>query len=184
MNILEKAYLLSLDYPVTSTSLPALPAKRRSPKLIMLDSGLTNYVAGIQLEYLQNKDLQDTWRGRAAEQIVAQELKPVLDRHYKEEQCFWMRDKAGTTAEVDFIWPSMTGIVPIEVKSGKGYEQHRALANIMDCRDYELPKAIVLCNDNISRDGKLVYAPVYMTMFIRKDNPAPLEYKVDLSGII
>ena len=29
-----------------------------------------------------------------------------------------MRDKAGTTAEVDFIWPSMTGIVPIEVKSG------------------------------------------------------------------
>ena len=118
MNILEKAYLLSLDYPVTSTSLPALPAKRRSPKLIMLDSGLTNYVAGIQLEYLQNKDLQDTWRGRAAEQIVAQELKPVLDRHYKEEQCFWMRDKAGTTAEVDFIWPSMTGIVPIEVKSG------------------------------------------------------------------
>ena len=118
MNILEKAYLLSLDYPVTSTSLPALPAKRRSPKLIMLDSGLTNYVAGIQLEYLQNKDLQDTWRGKAAEQIVAQELKPVLDRHYKEEQCFWMRDKAGTTAEVDFIWPSMTGIVPIEVKSG------------------------------------------------------------------
>ena len=118
MNILEKAYLLSLDYPVTSTSLPALPAKRRSPKLIMLDSGLTNYVAGIQLEYLQNKDLQDTWRGKAAEQIVAQELKPVLDRHYKEEQCFWMRDKAGTTAEVDFIWPSMAGIVPIEVKSG------------------------------------------------------------------
>lgn len=118
MNLLEKAYLLSLDYPVTSTSLPALPAKRRSPKLIMLDSGLTNYVAGIQLEYLQNRNLQDTWRGRAAEQIVAQELKPVLDRHFKEEQCFWMRDKAGTTAEVDFIWPSMSGIVPIEVKSG------------------------------------------------------------------
>lgn len=118
MNILEKAYLLSLDYPVTSTSLPALPAKRRSPKLIMLDSGLTNYVAGIQLEYLQNKDMEDTWRGRAAEQIVAQELKPVLDRHFKEEQCFWVRDKNGSTAEVDFIWPSMTGIIPIEVKSG------------------------------------------------------------------
>ena len=31
-------------------------------------------------------------RGRAAEQIVAQELKPVLDRHYKEEQCYWMRE--------------------------------------------------------------------------------------------
>lgn len=118
MNILEKAYLLSLDYPITSTTLPALPSKRRSPKLIMLDSGLTNFMAGIQIEYLQNKDLLDTWRGRAAEQIVAQELRPVLDRHYRESQCFWLRDKAGSTAEVDFIWQDKSGIVPIEVKSG------------------------------------------------------------------
>ena len=118
MNILEKAYLLSLDYPVTSTALPALPSKRRNPKLIMLDSGLTNFVAGIQLEYLQNKDLLDTWRGRAAEQIVAQEMRPVLDRHYRENQNFWVRDKAGSAAEVDFIWQDRSGIVPIEVKSG------------------------------------------------------------------
>ncbi len=118
MNILEKAYLLSLDYPVTVTSIPALPAKRRCPKLIMLDSGLTNFVAGIQLEYLQNKELLDTWRGRAAEQIVAQEMKPALDRHYREGQNFWVRDKAGSTAEVDFIWQDNSSIVPIEVKSG------------------------------------------------------------------
>ena len=118
MNILEKAYLLSLDYPVTSTALPALASKRRNPKLIMIDSGLTNFVTGIQLEYLQNKDLLDTWRGRAAEQIVAQEMRPVLDRHYRENQNFWVRDKAGSTAEVDFIWQDRSGIVPIEVKSG------------------------------------------------------------------
>lgn len=118
MNILEKAYLLSLDYPVTSTTLPALPAKRRSPKLVMLDSGLTNFAAGIQIEYLQNRDLADTWRGRAAEQIVAQELKPAMDRHFRESQNFWMRDKAGTSAEVDFIWQDASRIVPIEVKSG------------------------------------------------------------------
>lgn len=118
MNILEKAFLLSLDYPVTSTTLPAMASKRRNPKLIMLDGGLTNFIAGIQLEYLQNKDLLDTWRGRAAEQIVAQEMRPVLDRHYRENQNFWVRDKAGSTAEVDFIWQDRSGIVPIEVKSG------------------------------------------------------------------
>ena len=118
MNILEKAYLLSLDYPVTATSLPALPSIRRNPKLIMVDSGLTNFAAGIQLEYLQNKDLLDTWRGRAAEQIVAQEMKPLLDRHYRENQNFWVRDKDGATAEVDFIWQGKAGIVPIEVKTG------------------------------------------------------------------
>ena len=52
----------------------------------MVDSGVTNFIAGIQIEYLKNKDLLDTWRGRAAEQIVAQELRIMLDRQYKEKQ--------------------------------------------------------------------------------------------------
>lgn len=134
MNILEKAYLLSLDYPVTSTALPAMPAKRRSPKLIMVDSGLTNFVTGIQLEYLQNKDLLDTWRGRAAEQIVAQEMKPVLDRHYRENQNFWVRDKEGSTAEVDFIWQGKTGIVPIEVKSGTNAHLRSIQTFVNNCK--------------------------------------------------
>lgn len=103
MDCLEKAYILSLDYPVTSTDIPAIPSKRRSPKLMMVDSGVTNFVAGIQIEYLQNKDLLDTWRGRAAKQIVAQELRIMLDSQYKEKQFFWVRDKKGTTAEIDFI---------------------------------------------------------------------------------
>ena len=118
MDLLERAYLLSLDYPVTSTSAPASPSTRRSPKLIMVDTGLTNFMAGIQLEYLQNKNLLDTWRGRSAEHIVAQELRVVLDRHYREQQFFWIRDKKGSTAEVDFVWQEGTDIIPIEVKAG------------------------------------------------------------------
>lgn len=118
LDLLERAYLLSLDYPITTVAAPALPAKRRSPKLIMVDTGLTNFMAGIQLEYLQNKNLLDTWRGRAAEHIVAQELRVVLDRHYHEQQYFWMRDKKGATAEVDFVWQAGADIIPIEVKAG------------------------------------------------------------------
>lgn len=118
LEILENAYLLNLDYPVTAVHAPALPNKRRSPKLIMVDSGLTNFFAGIQLEYLQNPELLDTWRGRAAEQIVAQELRVVLDRLYREKQYYWVRDKKGTTAELDFIWQYGMHLIPIEVKSG------------------------------------------------------------------
>lgn len=118
MNILERAFLLSLDYPITATKAPAKPNKRRSPKLIMVDSGLTNFYAGIQLDYLQNDDLLDTWRGRAAEQIVAQELRIVLDNVYRDKQYFWVRDKKGTKAEVDFIWQYGSMIIPIEVKAG------------------------------------------------------------------
>ena len=118
MDCLERAYILSLDYPVTSSDLPAIPATRRSPKLIMVDIGITNFAAGIQIEYLQNKDLLDTWRGRAAEQIVAQELRILLDGNYKDSQYYWVRDKQGATSEIDFIWQTESQLIPIEVKAG------------------------------------------------------------------
>ena len=118
MDCLQRAYILSLNYPVTSTEVPALPAVRRAPKLAMVDIGIANFVAGIQLEYLQNKDLLNTWRGRAAEQIVAQELRVVLDRHYKDNQYYWIRDKKGATAEVDYVWQQDSQLIPIEVKAG------------------------------------------------------------------
>lgn len=118
MDCLERANILTLDYPVTSTDAPAIPALRRAPKLIMLDSGITNFVAGIQMEYLQNPDLLDTWRGRAAEQIVAQELRVCLDACYKEKQYYWVRDKRGTKAEIDYVWQYGARIIPIEVKAG------------------------------------------------------------------
>ena len=118
MDCLQRAYILSLDYPVTSTEVPALPAIRRAPKLTMVDIGIANFVAGIQLEYLQNKNLLDTWRGRAAEQIVAQELRVLLDKHFKDNQYYWVRDKKGTTAEVDYVWQQDSQLIPVEVKSG------------------------------------------------------------------
>lgn len=118
MDILQKAFILYLDYPITATQAPAVPSLTRSPKLVWVDSGLVNFFAGIQIEYLQNKDLLDTWRGHAAEQIVAQELRVVLDRHWRDEQYYWVRDKKGATAEVDFVWQNGSRIIPIEVKSG------------------------------------------------------------------
>jgi uncharacterized protein len=42
----------------------------------------------------------------------------VLDRNYRNEQYFWVRDKKGSSAEVDFVWQYRSTILPIEVKSG------------------------------------------------------------------
>jgi hypothetical protein len=116
--LLEKAFLVSLDYPCTSVKAPLQPALTRSPKLVWLDSGLVNFSAGIQVEYLSNKSLADVWRGHAAEQIVGQELWHILDKNYQDKQCFWMREKKGATAEVDFVYQREGTIIPIEVKSG------------------------------------------------------------------
>jgi len=118
MDVLSKAFVMSLAYPVTSTKAPAIPVRRRSPKLIWMDNGLVNHKVGLAQEYLQNKNLLDTWRGRAAEHIVAQELQVLLDKHSEEELSFWVRDKKGADAEVDFVWQNNGQLYPIEVKSG------------------------------------------------------------------
>lgn len=177
MDLLERAFLLSLDYPVTATTAPALPAKRRSPKLMMVDTGLTNFFAGIQLEYLQNKNLLDTWRGRAAEHIVAQELRPVLDRHYRERQFFWVRDKKGTNAEVDFVWTDGTDIIPIEVKTGTNAHLRSLHAFVNNCEQHVV--AIRIWNGALSvqdietpapmsKPFRLINVPFYYTGQIDK----------------
>ena len=85
--------------------------------------------------------------------------------------------------ELDFVIELDGRIIPIEVKSGKDYDTHRALSNIMDCGEYNIAEAVVFNNDNLHVKGKIVYAPIYMAMFIEKNDTAPTYYKVDLSGI-
>jgi len=114
---LQKAMLLELVYPTTATIMPLISDLKKAPKLFWLDAGLVNYAAGIQKEYLQTKELQDTWRGMAAEQIVAQELL-ALSFDVGTKRNYWVRNKRGSTAEVDFVFLYDGLIVPIEVKSG------------------------------------------------------------------
>ena len=153
MECMERAYILSLDYPTTATQAPAIPSHNRSPKLIMLDSGITNFVAGIQIEYLQNKDLLDTWRGRAAEQIVAQELRILLDSHHQEHQCFWVRDKQGTKAEIDFMWQQDARLYPIEVKAGTN-SHLRSLHSFVNTSEQPVIAVRVWSGDYLVQDIK------------------------------
>ena len=71
--------------------------------------------------------------------------------------------------EVDFVVEHNGEVFPIEVKSGKDYARHRALNNILDCSEYNIPESVVLCNDNYTQKDKVIYAPIYMVMFIHKD---------------
>lgn len=54
---------------------------------------------------------------------------------------------------------------------------------MMDCEDYDFSEAVILMNDNLSVDGKYVYAPIYMSMFIVKTETSGHTYHVDLSGL-
>lgn len=113
--LLEKAMLLELIYPVSSTQIPAIPETRRRPKLVWFDTGLVNYQAGVRQEIIGSTEMVDSWRGHIAEQVVAQELQ-ALDDRVSSRRSFWARANNG--AEVDFIITYKSKIYPVEVKSG------------------------------------------------------------------
>ena len=114
---IQKAMLLELVFPVSSTQMPLMPNLRQHPKLIWFDTGLVNFVADIQQHLFSAKDIQDVWRGRISEQIVAQELL-TLDDNLSAKRFFWKRDKHGSEAEVDFLYKYKGMAIPVEVKSG------------------------------------------------------------------
>lgn len=115
--LLQKAMLLELVYPATSADIPLFTEIKRKPKLIWLDTGLVNYAAGIRNDVIRANDIMDTWRGRVAEHVVAQELLTLNDK-ISQRRAFWMRGNGGGSAEVDFVWQVDSMLVPIEVKSG------------------------------------------------------------------
>ena len=72
--------------------------------------------------------------------------------------------------EIDFVIEHDGSTLPIEVKSGKKYAVHSALKRCISNPDYEIDEAIVFADCNISAEGKVVYMPVYMSMFLEEDN--------------
>lgn len=114
--LLEKAMLAELVYPTTAVAVPAMGETKRMPKLFWLDTGLVNYQAGVRRELIGAADIIDVWRGRIAEQVVAQELLALSDK-VSTRRCYWV--KGSGTAEVDFVWTHNSRLYPVEVKSGR-----------------------------------------------------------------
>ena len=164
-------------YNVEEPKMPLLLARSRNLfKLFQNDIGLlaAQYAEGIQLRIItgdKNINYGSVYENVVAQELVAHGLEPY----------YYNSKKRG---ELDFVIELDGKILPIEVKSGKDYEVHRALSNIMECDEYDLPEAVIFNNDNLRLDGKLVYAPVYMVMFLEKRNDTPALYKVDLSGLV
>ncbi len=130
LNILEKAMLLKLIYPATTTTPPIIPNRKKAPKLIMLDTGLINHFSGIQKDFFMLEDLNNLYKGRISEHIIAQELKGIFSSSLNGFN-FWVRQKKESSAEVDFIIPWQGFTIPLEVKSGAA-GRLRSLHQFMD----------------------------------------------------
>ena len=163
--------------PTYNVEEPRVPLKlnelRNLFKLFQNDVGLlaSQYVSGIQLQILQGNVCINN--GAIYENAVAQEL------HAHGWNLYYFNSKK--QGEVDFLLEQDAEIIPLEVKSGKDYQRHVALTNLLANDEYGIKRAIVLCNNNIEVRSKVLYAPIYMTMFLHhRPFDKPIIYRPEL----
>ena len=163
---LEKTFVLELCCPTTDTLVPITKDLKRAPKLLWLDCGLVNYAANVQKEVFGAMDILDAWRGKIAEQIVAQELL-ALDSRVSNLRNFWVRKNKDSEAEVDFVLQFDNKVIPIEVKSGHNAKL-RSLHLFMDetphniaVRVWSQPFSIDEVTTYEGKNFKLINLPFY-----------------------
>ena len=151
--------------PVYNVSAPVLPLllneKSSLFKLFLSDIGMLTTLYGRTTKMQLLSDNQDINYGSLYENVVAQELKAHGFKLY-----YYNSKKFG---ELDFVIEYRGKVLPIEVKSGKSYQRHSALSNIMEISNYSIEEAFVLSNYNVEVKGNLVYYPIYMLIFINDD---------------
>lgn len=170
-------------YKCTEPVSPLLLNKKSNLfKLFLNDVGLLSSMFGkATIINIVNKKTNVNF-GALYENYIAQELN---SHGYN---CYYYNSKK--YGELDFVIET-DGVLPIEVKSGAGYTKHSALNNVMSNKSFNIKKAVVFSNENVShaevstlykekKDFKIkenyvvIYLPMYMTMFID-------ESKIDLN---
>ena len=148
---LEKAKLVSKNYPITHEPKPPLNVytKENLFKLFLFDVGLLGYMAG--MSYEDQRHQTTDFKGFIAENFVQNELiAQGLNKTYSWEQ---------NQAQIEFVIRNNWGyIVPVEVKSGKR-TQAKSLASYV--KRYKPNLAIKLIGARGAKHGIMNTVPLY-----------------------
>ncbi|AVM67830.1 AAA family ATPase [Lachnospiraceae bacterium oral taxon 500] len=159
---LWKAGVALAVFNATEPTIPLLLNKKSSLfKLFLSDVGLLTTIYGKACKLKIVSQEKDINKGAVYENGIAQELYAHGYPLY-----YYNSKKKG---ELDFVVEHAGRVLPIEVKSGKDYEKHSALDNVMSVKEYAIEEAYVFTNDNVKVKGKLTYLPIYMVMFLKED---------------
>lgn len=160
---------------VFNTTEPTVPLmlneKSTLFKLFLSDVGLLTTIYGKACKLKIVSKEKDVNKGAVYENVVAQEL------HAHGYPLYYYNSKK--KGELDFVIEHAGRVLPIEVKSGKDYEKHSALDNVMAACEYGIQEAYVFTNDNIKVNGKLTYFPIYMVMFLQDEPIGFIDITVD-----
>ena len=168
-DLLVKAKLIHKIPACDPSGLPlGATAKPKKFKGSMLDIGLLQRLCQVPVELeLKQENLLAMYRGKLAEQFVAQEL---LAWH-SSELFYWARDARGSNAEVDYLAVREGKIYPVEVKSGTGgslRSLHLMLEKYPHC-----PRGLVLYSGPYKNlpDQKIEFLPLYSVSGIGDKRP-------------
>lgn len=132
--------------------------KRNLYKLFLLDTGLLSHLSLRRIQFNVLNGEIDINEGALTENFVAAELvKRGLTLNYYDKR---------SKQELDFIFPEHNRISVIEVKSGQYYKRHASLDAALSAFPKKIHRAMVLSKFNVEQVGRVVYYPLYMTMFM------------------
>ena len=162
---------------VDEPKVPLLLSKSQNLfKLFSNDVGLlaAQYGNEIQLKILQHETTMNF--GSIYENVAAQELSTHGYTLY-----YYNSKKYG---ELDFVIEMNGKVLPIEIKSGKDYYRHNAMDNCLGITEYAIEEGYVFCNGNVENKGKVTYYPIYMLMFLQKNEmPSEIVFNTDFSDL-
>jgi predicted AAA+ superfamily ATPase len=169
-DLLAKAKVIHKIPACDPSGLPlGATANQKKFKAAMLDIGLMQRLCQVPVDLeLQQENLLAMYRGKLAEQFVAQEL---LAWHGS-ELFYWSREARGSNAEVDYLVVREGKIYPVEVKSGAGgslRSLHLMLEKYPNC-----PQGLVLYSGPSKKlpGQKLEFLPLYSVATIGDRRPS------------
>ncbi|MDD4065999.1 MAG: DUF4143 domain-containing protein [Bacilli bacterium] len=151
-------------YTVSEPKIPLLLSRNsRLLKLFASDVGMLTYrLMDTEVQRKISAHEKDIIYGAIFENAVAQEL---LTHNFKEIYYFSSKKQG----EVDFLITYKGNVLPLEIKSGKDYQRHVALDNLLANEEYEIHEAYIFSNSNIKVVGNKVYYPIYMIGCLQRD---------------
>lgn len=120
--LLEKAGVV---YRIKQTSGKGLileaNSREKNYKTSFPDIGLMQNICGLSSDILLTSDENfiTVHEGAVAEQFTAQELLAYLDPYHMPSLYYWAREARNSNAEIDYVIPYKSIVLPIEVKAGK-----------------------------------------------------------------
>jgi predicted AAA+ superfamily ATPase len=120
---IELLTMAGLVYPITHSAANGVPlaaeVNHKIRKYAVFDTGVMQRFLGLDIsKILLGDTLLQVNKGSIAELFVGLELVKSMPCNQPAQLYYWLREKRGSQAEVDYVVQTGPEIVPIEVKAG------------------------------------------------------------------